>query len=196
MSAKFPRGGSKPILSHPSIRINCVFLELLRTLRFCCKTENFTKSAQFGLKIFHSFHECPHFMVLTINNQVFGVQSCHSPFLHKTKHTRIVVVHVDKRLAVLTASGKPGNTIVPLNITNYCLGNSSVTHDIAKYRQLLVWVMINFILLSLGSYQYHTIQAKIYKIVQYVLVMVVVVRFKGLILLSLLIEHCPFFPFV
>ena len=47
--------------------------------------------------------------------------------------TRIVVVHVNKHLSGFKQwSGKPGHGIVPVNIKNYCLSNSSVTHEITK----------------------------------------------------------------
>ena len=51
--------------------------------------------------------------------------------------THIAVAHVDKRLSILTVKQETSNGIVPVNIKKYCLGNSSVTHEIAKHSQLL-----------------------------------------------------------
>ena len=45
-------------------------------------------------------------------------------------------------LLAANLSGKPGHGIVPVNLQNYCLGNSSLTYDIAKNTQLLrIWAV-------------------------------------------------------
>ena len=58
----------------------------------------------------------------------FKVAKLYKRLLAQTNHTRIVVTHALKRMR----SGKPGHGTEPVNIKNYCLGNSSVTHEIAK----------------------------------------------------------------
>ena len=79
-------------------------------MRFCCKTENFTKSAQFrsqNVLLVLTKKMSTHTLFLTINNEFVGVKlpkhGSFSPLLPaspviKQPYMRIVVAHVDKRL--------------------------------------------------------------------------------------------------
>ena len=40
----------------------------------------------------------------------------------------------------LQGNGKPGHGIVQVNIKNYCLGNSSVTHVVAKKKTIPLYI--------------------------------------------------------
>ena len=70
------------------------WMELLWTMRFCCRTENFTKSAQFWSQnvplVLTKKNEYPHFMFLTINNGVIGVLSCQT-MLHNVSFHKLTV---------------------------------------------------------------------------------------------------------
>ena len=119
-------------------------------MRFCCKIESFTKSAQFwsqnvslGLikkrvpTLYASDHKQRSYSSLKLPNHASFSPLLHKVFFHKqTVHSSSSHMSISAWL-FLQCSGKPGHGIVPVNIKNYCLGNSSVTHVIIKNRELL-----------------------------------------------------------
>ena len=128
-------------------------MELLQTMRFCCKTENFTKSAQFwsknvSLVLAEKTSNHTYFMFLTINNGVIWSlklpnHALFSPLLHNVSFHKRTVRALLSRMSISACVFLTGKLVtrpwysfqsIVIFIDRW---NSSVTHDIAKNRQLL-----------------------------------------------------------